>query len=89
MTWLPSCSSADNDYGIYEGTIGSWTSHAPVTCTTGGATNHTFTPGAGSRYYLLSPNNGNTDGSYGVDSNGDERLPGAAECHTQALGDCP
>ena len=47
LDWGPSCFATDTDYEIYEGTIGSYYSHAQKFCTTGGATTKTFTQPAG------------------------------------------
>ena len=32
LSWGPSCSSGDQGFEVYEGQIGDWDSHAPVTC---------------------------------------------------------
>ena len=48
LTWAASCVPTDTDYEVYEGAIGSWTSHAPALCSTGGSTSATITPSAGS-----------------------------------------
>lgn len=88
LDWFPSCSSADNDYEVYEGLVGSWYSHVPVTCATGGTT-ATFSAAAGNRYYLVVPTNGTTEGSYGKSSAAVERPVGTAVCVPQSLGTCP
>jgi hypothetical protein len=91
LEWAESCSSVDNDYGVYEGTVGTWNSHNPVPglCTTGGLTTATFTAGSDDHYYLVVPTDGNTEGSYGRDSTPAERSPSAAPCAAQSLGNCP
>jgi len=91
LEWVESCSSADNDYGVYEGNVGSWSSHIPVPglCTTGGLTTATFTTGPTDNYYLVVPTDGSTEGSYGRDSTPAERPPSAAPCAAQSLGNCP
>ena len=91
LMWGPSCSSADTDYEVYEGELGSWYSHSPVTglCTTGGATRATFDAATGTRYYLIVPTNLSTEGSYGEDSSGSERPAGTTPCRAQSLGTCP
>lgn len=90
LDWYPSCSSADDDYGVYEGVVGSWYSHVPVTgmCLTGGTTS-TFDAGDGDRYYLVVPTNGPAEGSYGKDSTPAERPPSTTPCVMQVLGTCP
>lgn len=91
LTWGPSCSAADSDYGVYEGQLGNWYSHAPVAglCSTGGNTMATFDASTGNRYFLIVPNDGATEGSYGEDSDGIERPVGAGPCDVQSLGNCP
>src|SRR6185503_12902053 len=67
LSWFGSCSAADNNYEVYEGAIGTWYSHVPVSCATGGTT-ASFAPAAGNRYYLVVPRNAANEGSYGKDS---------------------
>ncbi|MCU0230736.1 MAG: hypothetical protein MUC67_05080, partial [Acidobacteria bacterium] len=66
IAWSASCSSSATDYAIYQGQAGSWTSHAPVTCSTGGALAATFAPGSGNRYFLVVPLTTEVEGSYGA-----------------------
>jgi hypothetical protein len=89
LNWLPSCSTGDTDYEVYEGSVGNWASHVPVTCTTGSATTSTFAPAAGDRYYLVVPRTNANEGSYGKDSASVERPSSAAMCVPQAVGLCP
>jgi hypothetical protein len=91
LSWAPSCSAADTDYSVYEGDLGSWYSHFEVVglCSTAGATSATFDAGSGDHYYLVVPNDGATEGSYGEDSATDERPASSAPCQTQSLGTCP
>jgi beta-glucanase (GH16 family) len=89
LTWGASCSTAGNDYVVYEGTLGNFTSHSPVTCSTSGSTTWTFTPASGNRYYLVSPTDGLAEGSHGKDGAGAERLPGSTACFPQDAGTCP
>jgi hypothetical protein len=88
LTWGPSCLGTDSDYEVYEGTLGDFSSHTPVTCSTGGATVLTVTPDAGSVYYLAVPRNGMREGSYGTDSSLVERTPSASACLIQEIGAC-
>lgn len=89
LSWTPTCDAAV-DYGVYEGTLGVWYSHAPVQCSTAGGTSVTITPGQGNRYLLVVPNNQSAEGSYGTDSNGLERPAAATGCRsTQHTGQCP
>ncbi|MCH7780338.1 MAG: hypothetical protein IH848_05775 [Acidobacteria bacterium] len=91
LNWAGSCSSGDTDYGVYEGTIGSFMGHIPVPglCSTAGAKNATFNPIAGNRYFLVVPSDGSTEGSYGGDDITGERPVSATPCAAQILGDCP
>ena len=89
LTWGASCSAGDSDYAVYEGSLGSFPSHTPLLCTTRGETTATITPGAGNHYYLIVPNNGLREGSYGVGSSGSQRPPANAACLPQAHLSCP
>lgn len=88
LTWGASCSGADEDYEVYEGTLGDFTSHSPRLCTTSGATSITLTPGGDNTYYLVVPRNGVLEGSYGKSSGGAERPPGRTVCHPQVMQAC-
>jgi len=90
LAWDLSCLASDDDYGIYEGTIGgTFDNHGFVTCTTAGAQTDTFTPAGGNTYYLVVPNNGAAEGSYGLKSDSNERPQGPSTCATQSIADCP
>jgi hypothetical protein len=88
LTWSPSCLSTATDYEVYEGAIGDFTSHAPRTCSTGGATTITLAPADGSAYYLVVPRTADREGSYGADSLGAERPQGTPACLPRHLGPC-
>jgi len=88
LQWDPSCRSGDGDYEVYEGWIGAFDSHLPVTCSTSGSFSWTFTPDHGSTYYLVTPGNGFNEGSYGRDSEGLERAQSLAACLDQIFGAC-
>jgi len=89
LSWSGSCIAGDGDYAVYEGSLGVFYGHTPSTCSTGGATSRTITPGAGSRYYLVIPTNGAREGSHGLDGGGSERGPGGSACLPRELGTCP
>ncbi len=91
LSWNPSCSAGAQDYGIYQGTIGSWASHTALDCHDDSYDfNETVTPGSGDRYYLLIALRTGDEGSYGTDSSGAERPRGVSTCRTtQLLGPCP
>ena len=68
IRWAQSCSSGAEDYGIYEGTLGSWYSHKQVTCTDLlGDLQETITTQAADSYYLVVPHNYRDEGAFGVD----------------------
>lgn len=87
LGWTASCLGTDWDYDIYEGFIGSFTTHTRHTCSTVGNNSATITPNAGSVYYLVVPTDGTTTGTYGLDTSGSERTAGSTICTTQQL--CP
>jgi hypothetical protein len=88
LAWGGSCTLGDNDYAVYEGTIGNFTSYTPRQCSTGGQTTATLTPGAPSTFYLIVPTNGTNEGSYGVKSGGVQRSPSGSACHPQNAAAC-
>ncbi len=55
LTWGASCGAAATDYAVYEGTIGSWTSHTPLVCTTADALSADGDPFHGNHYYFIVP----------------------------------
>ncbi len=89
LIWAASCLATDTDYAVYEGTLGDFTTHGALFCDTGGATTKTFTPAAGSAYYLVTALNGTHEGSYGTTSAGAERPLAASACLPQQVGACP
>lgn len=88
LTWAEACAPTGADYGVYEGELGRFDSHAPRTCSTGGATSWSLAPGSGDRYFLVAPHDGARDGSFGADSAGAER-GAAVPCHTPLAAPCP
>ena len=81
LSWSPSCAAGDDEYAIYEGTLGDFASHLPAECSLTGTTTHTMEPASESSYYLIVPSNGGVvEGSYGEDSDGTERPRSAAPC---------
>ena len=94
LLWGASCVQTDDDYAVYEGVLGDFTSHVPVgipDCTTGGATTTTITPSAGDRYYLVVPQllSEGIEGSYGFASDGTPRTPSLSACGLQVVCECP
>jgi streptogramin lyase len=88
LSWGASCRSGDIDYEVYEGWIGAFSSHLPVTCSTSGSLTWTFTPEHGSTYYLVAPSSGANEGSYGRDAAGEERPQSGEACLDRIVGDC-
>lgn len=95
LFWSSSCSAGAEGYGIYEGALGSWYSHAAIDCADDGSPlEEVVNPAPGSSYYLVVPHNPNDEGSYGLDRPlppgiATERPQGAPACRaTQELG-CP
>ncbi len=87
LTWGPSCLPTDIDYAIYQGELGDFVSHSPMVCSTGGALSQSFTPGAGSKYYLVAPRNGTREGPYGTDGTA-QRPQSVLPCLTQEFEVC-
>lgn len=87
LTWGNSCSNTDDNYGVYQGFLGAWYSHFSQTCATNGLT-ATVSTDMFDRYYLVVPNDGTQEGSYGRDSAGEERPQGGGACDTQSVS-CP
>jgi hypothetical protein len=88
LTWGASCASADADYAVYEGSIGSFDARSPVACSTQGALSYSVTPALGNTYYLIVPTHADREGSYGTDGTGAERLPAAGACLPQTVKSC-
>ncbi|MGD8376074.1 MAG: hypothetical protein PVF68_08030 [Acidobacteriota bacterium] len=92
LSWGSSCLATDLDYAVYEGALGDFTSHVPVSgCSTGGTTSLTLTPGGGGRYYVVVPQSsaGGCEGSYGLQSDGIARSQSPVACAFQAVETCP
>lgn len=83
LSWGASCAAEGGAFAIYEGTLGSFASHAlvPSTCMTS-ATSRTFTPLTGDRYFLVSTVDvtAQDEGSLGTSSAGVEIPPPASRC---------
>jgi hypothetical protein len=89
LYWDASCIGTDDDYEIYEGTLGDFESHAARFCSTEGELQATFVPAAGDTYYLVVARNGEQEGSYGLDSDGLERPDAPDACLPRVTTDCP
>jgi hypothetical protein len=93
-TWTASCSGGANDYGLYEGSLpisGTYT-HVLLDCNLGNVTSKNFTPNPGDKYYLVVPQTGANEGSYGSDRIGGvaHAIPAASTpCGPQTVAPCP
>jgi hypothetical protein len=90
LSWgsADACGRGDTDYTVYEGTLGDFGSHLPVSCEISTATTRNLTPAHDQAYYIVVSSNASWEGSYGRQSDLSERLPSAASCLPQALGSC-
>jgi len=89
LTWGASC-RAGADYAVYVGTLGTWTSHVPDQCSTGGLTAATLTLADGDRYFIVVPHDEVAEGSYGTTSSGAQRLVSTSACRSvQNAAACP
>lgn len=86
--WPASCADEQN-YGFYEGHLGDFTSHVPLTCSTKPYGEVWFTAPVFSSYYLVVPQRLGSEGSYGTTSAGVERTPSASACAPQFVAACP
>lgn len=92
LSWAASCSGADTDYEIYEGTLDGtpgFYNHAPAFCSTQGATSMTFSEPAANVYWLVVPRNVLAEGSYGRRTGGAEIPQGMGACALQQIAACP
>jgi hypothetical protein len=89
LAWDPSCIATDDDYGVYQGTLGDFAGGAPLACSTGGSTSLPLPPVPGDAYFLVVPQNANREGSYGRTSAGSERPQGPMACREQKASVCP
>jgi hypothetical protein len=80
LVWTPPAGCGHpEDYGIYEGEIGDWDSHTAVACTDALDDLRERIPlSDGDRYYLVVPLGSTSEGSYGQDSESNERPPASA-----------
>lgn len=76
LQWDSSCAVTDTAFAVYTGTLGDFTSHSPQTCSTPGPTLNIDLPT--DSYVLIVPRNEIVEGSYGTDSEGNQR-PAALE----------
>ncbi len=87
LHWDPSC-APDEDYAVYEGTLGSYGSLVPRVCSTGTSTSRSLTPAQGNTFYLVVPTFEGREGSYGELSSGAQRSAAQSGCLPQQIRSC-
>jgi len=80
LNWQAACATTSGDFAVYEGDLGDFSSHSPRQCTTGGASDLLLGPSFGDQYYLIVPQQGRVEGSYGLDGSGAERARSSFIC---------
>jgi hypothetical protein len=78
LQWGPSCAVTDTSYDVYGGSLGDFSSHSQYTCSTPGPTLNITLPV--DSYVLVVPRNDLVEGSYGTDSEGNQRPAAATAC---------
>jgi hypothetical protein len=92
LSWGPPCVTP-NEFAVYEGVLGDWTSHVPRSCRA--TSPSTMSEPDGNAYYLVVPemynlNPPDLEGSYGLLRDGSERPRGAQTCvEGQGIVACP
>ncbi len=89
LSWTHSCFPADDDYAVYEGALGNFTSHLARACSTSGSSTATFAPTSADAYYIVVPHGASAEGSYGHNGSLVERPASASACFPQAIVSCP
>ena len=80
LTWGDSCRATDRDFAVYEGPLGDYSQQTPVACSTGNQPSSGFMPNGGNTFYLVIATDGAYEGSYGLDSSGNQRVAGPVQC---------
>jgi len=91
LSWGLPCNDAEvpnQDYAIYQGTMGDWTNMTSLTCSTEQSRSFLIETSGSNLYWLVVPQNSANEGSYGL-SNWGERAPAALPCRPQAMATCP
>ena len=90
LSWGSPCNDAivpNQDFAIYQGTLGHWNDLVSLTCTTGGSRSWLVDKPGSNHFWLVVPQTSANEGSYGVSSFG-ERSPAAFPCKPQSIGTC-
>ena len=81
ISWAGSCAQDAANYGIYQGTMGSWSSHTAVDCNDEGHDlAEIISSPASSSYFLVVPLGAEAEGSYGAATVSGERPRGTSTC---------
>ena len=88
LSWSNSCAPGDDDYAVYSGTLGEFTSHSPLACSTAGASEFAIPGDDASTYYLVAPLGPNSEGALGKSTDGIRRPEGTSRCATRKLNAC-
>lgn len=90
LSWGAPCNHAtvpNQDYAVYRGTIGNFSSLTSLTCSTGRATTWIVENTPVRRFRLVVPQTSVSEGSYGQKTTG-ERAPAALACKPQTIAGC-
>ena len=85
----------DADYAVYfgyplaSGAASGFRVNKQLTCSTGGLTSYTAPSDGTSKYYLVVPHDGGSEGSYGFASDGTPRSQAVQACLPMNPGVCP
>jgi hypothetical protein len=90
LTWDLPCNDPtvpNQDYAVYQGSVGDWDGLTSLTCTTGRARTWLVEAPSANSFWVVVPQNSANEGSYGQ-STACERPPALAACKPQAIGVC-
>lgn len=91
LEWGAPCNAAAvpaQDFAVYRGSIGNFTSYSSLACSTDGASTYLAAGTPNNSFFLVVPQTATDEGSYGLTSWGTERPPAAAACRAQDIGPC-
>jgi hypothetical protein len=92
LQWGAPCNDATTprqDFAVYRGAVGDYTSYSSVTCSTGRDTSYLAVDAPEGSFFLVVPRTSANEGSYGLTGAGAERPAAAAPCRPQSVGACP
>jgi hypothetical protein len=91
LEWGGPCNDSDvpnQDFAVYHGLLGEFSSYQSLTCTTGRDGSYLAAGVPDGSFFLVVPMTSVSEGSYGRDSSGVERSAAAASCKPQDIGSC-